>query len=244
MKLPHYSRLGSPTSAHGAIYIANDQEGVILMYADIYKTTLQANGIEITPAIEYQIISYCRNRQAEYDRQVASEGIPEKMRVLLEFTKKSKAVAYCKRTKISEHELFLLTHNCSQIGFTHRSKFNEFVPQGLKVLESDILDMKQGKPRQFLMKVDRIIEERKRNHAHLLQRGREWHCFYFNYRDMDSDKKGHWISGSHLHYVSHLWTNLRKRQVWETFDQRKVDIQGVHIRCEYTIVDPTQKLDS
>ena len=90
------------------------------MYADIYKTTLQANGIEITPDIEQQIILYCRERQAEYDRQVASEEIPEKLRVLLEFTKKSKAVAHCKRTKISEHELFLLIHNCSQIGFTHR----------------------------------------------------------------------------------------------------------------------------
>lgn len=68
MKVPHYSRLGSPTSPGCAIYIANDQEGIILMYADIYKTTLQMNGIEITPDVEQLILSYCRERQAEFDR--------------------------------------------------------------------------------------------------------------------------------------------------------------------------------
>ena len=53
------------------------------MYADICKTALQANGIEITPDIEYQIISYCRKRQAEYNRQVASEGIREVQNIML-----------------------------------------------------------------------------------------------------------------------------------------------------------------
>lgn len=237
---PPYSRLGSPTSPRGAFVLINGQEGVIQFFADICKTTLQAKGIEITPEIEQYILLRCRRRQAEYDRQVYSEGLPDTLKTLMEFTKKSEAVAYCKRIQLSEHELFLLMHNCSQIGFTHRSKFTKFVPQGRKVLDSDISEMEQGNPRQFFKKVDAIIEEQKMNHVHLIEKGKEWHCFYFSYRDMDYGKKGHWEHGSHLHYVSYLWPNLRKRQVWESFDQRNVNIQGsVHIRIEYDVIDPS-----
>jgi len=240
MEVSHFSRLGSPTSPNGALYVIHDQEGIVLANADLIKAAMQLKGITITPEVEQQIFLYCREKQAEIDRVTNSEGIPDKLNTLLEFTKKSKVVAYCKRIQLSEHEMFLLMHNCSQIGFTYKSKFTEFVPQGRKVLDSDISDMKQGNPRQFLKKVHGTIEERKRNHVHLLEKGKEWHCFYFSYRDMDYGKKGHWKHGSHLHYVSHLWPNLRKRQVWESFDQRNVDIQGsIHIRLEYDVIDPT-----
>lgn len=232
MKEQHYYQLGSLTSPSGALFVIEDAEGNILASAEIYKAILQANGIEITPEIEKQVISYTRDRQAEFDRQVESMGIPEKLKTILQFTKKSKAVAYCKRIRISEDELFLLVHNCSQIGFAHRSKFAEFVPKSREVSDSDIAEMKQGNPRKFLNKVKRIFEERKRNHVHFFEKGKEWHCFYYSYKDMESGEKRHWKLGSHLHYVSYLWPDLRKRQVWEAFDKRNVDIQGVHIKLD------------
>jgi len=237
MKEPHYYKLGSLTSPSGALFIINDNEGVILSKAEIYKATLQANGITVTPEIEQQILLLLRKRQAEFDQQVSLLGVPDRLKTLLEFTKKSKAIAYCRRVCISEHDLFLLAHNCSQIEFKHRSKFTEFVPQDRKVLDSDISNMKQGNPRQFINKVDRIIEERKRYHVHLFERDKEWHCFYYTYKDMESGKERHWELGSHLHYVSHLWTNYRKKQVWDSFDQRNVDIQGVHIKLEPFVID-------
>jgi hypothetical protein len=239
MKEPHFSRLGSPVSPNGAVYLINDIEGVILANADVLKEAMQLKGITITPTIEQQIIQYCREKNAEFDRITDSQGIPDKIRAIFEFTKKSKLVAYCKRIQLTEHELFLLTHNCSQLGFTCKSKFTEFVPQGRKVLDSDLSEMERGNPNKFITKVDRIIEERKRYHVHLLEKGEEWHCFYFTYRDMDSGNEGHWKHGSHIHYVSHLWPNLSKRKVWESFDQRNVDIQGsIHIRLEYEVIDP------
>jgi len=232
MEEPHYYRLGSLTSPRGAVFIVKDEEGAILADAEIYKATLQANGIVVTPEIEQQILLLLRKRQAEFDQQVSSLGIPDRLKTLLEFTKKSKAVAYCKSIILPEKELGILIKNCSQIRFTHRSKFKEFVPQDREILDADISAMKKGNPRQFVSKFDRILKERKVNHIHLFERGKEWHCFYFSYSDIESSKESHWKRGSHLHYVSYLWPNLRKRQVWESFDKRNVAIQGVHIKLK------------
>lgn len=239
MSLPHYSKLGSPMSPRGALFIIHDQEGVIQANVDIYKSYLEAMGIKITPEVERYIFTYCCKQQEEFDRQTALEGISDSVITLFSFKKKRETVKFCRGIAVTEHELFLLAHNCLQIGFKHKSKFTEFIPQVRKVLDSDIADMKNGKPRQFLMKVSRIIEERKRYHVHLFERGSEWHCFYFTYRDMDTGKGSHWRHGSHIHYISYLWPNLKKRQVWDSFKQRDVDIQGaIHIRCEYAVIDP------
>ena len=235
MEVPHYFRLGSPASPNGALYCIKDTEGSIQVYTEIIKSALQANGILVTPDIEQEIISYFRQQEEEYDRQINSEGIPEKLKTLLSFTKKSKLVVYCKRIQISEDELFLLIHNCSQIGFKHQSRFTQFVPPSRKLLDSDIADMKQGNTSKFTSKIHRIFEERKNYMVHLFERSKEWHCFYYTYKDMDD--KSHWRLGPHLHYVSYLWPNYRKRQVWESFDKRTINIQGVHIKLEPSVID-------
>ena len=237
MEVPHYLRFGQPTSSNGALYQTKDEEGIIQAYTDISKSYLQANGIVVTPDIEQEIVSYFRQQHEENEQQLFSEGIPEKLVTLISFTKKSKLVAYCKRIKMSEDELVLLIHNCSQIGFKHQSKFAEFVPKNRRLLDSDISDMKEGNPRKLSSKVRSIFEERKKHHVHLFDRGTEWHCFYYTYKDMESEKKNHWELGSHLHYVSYLWPNYRKRQIWESFDKRTVDIQGVHIQLETSRID-------
>ena len=232
-ELPYYSRLGQPTSKNGAFCIARGKEGVILMMTDIYKTKLQAKGIVITPEIEQIIVSHILKQQTEFDRHADSLGIPDNLKSLLEYTKKSKVVAYCNSITISEDDLALLAHNCSQIGFNHSSKFTEFVPENRRVLNSDIFEMKRGNPRLFTSKIDRIIEERKRYHVHLFEKDKEWHIFYYTYKDLDSGKQGHWELGSHLHYISYLWVNFRKRQIWDSFDKRTTDIHGgVHIKLK------------
>lgn len=215
----------------------NGEEGVILADLEIFKSTLQANGIVVTPEIEQEILLYLRERQAQFDQQVSSLGIPDRLKILLEFTKKSKAIAYCKRIILPEIELGILIKNCSQIEFTHRSKFKQFVPKDRKIQDADFTAMKKGNPRQFVAKLDQILQERKINHVHLFERGKEWHCFYFTYSDIASDQVSHWKQGSHLHYVSHLWPNLRKRQVWESFEERNVDIPSVHIRLKPLEID-------
>lgn len=227
------SRFGSPFSPNGAMYVIRDREDMIQFLADTFKNYLRWKGEEITPAIETEILALARMHQDEMDRQYDAKGIPEKLKMLLEIKRKSEVIKYCKSLVLSADDLFLLGHNCSQIGFTHRSKFSEFVPQHLNITDSDIDDMKKGNPRQFLKKVHGVFQERKRIHVHLFEKDEEWHCFYFTWRDTESSNESHWKHGSHLHYISHLWPNLVKRQVWESFDWRNVETQGsVHIRLQ------------
>jgi len=224
--------LGDPMSKHGAFILMQDMEGVIQASTYITKITLQAKGIEVTPEIEQEIALYFKTQQEEYDLELSSKGIPEKLQTLLGYAKKSKLLAYCKRITISEQELALLVHNCSQIGYTHRSKFLEYVPENRRLTESDRTKLRQKEPNKFIDKIRAIFEERKNYMVHLFENGEKWHCVFYTYKDMESGEKGHWLYGPHLHYINYLWPEYGKRQVWESFDKREHNIEGVHIRLE------------
>jgi len=232
-ELPHYSKLGTLTSPRGALYVVHDQEGIILANADLYRSFLELKGVTITPEIYQKLISISRERQDEYVKQVALEGIPEKLVALLGITKKREVVKFCKGVTISEDDLYLLIRNCAQIGYNCRSKYPEYLPDDRRITDRDVADMKAGKIKQFSAKLHQIFEERKHYMVHLLEKGKEWHCFHYTYKDMEADEKGHWKHGSHLHYVSYLWPEYTKRRVWEAFDQRSNDIRGsLHIRLK------------
>ncbi len=238
MTFKSMTKFGSLFAPEGAIYVARGKEGVVQLFADICKSALKLKGEKITPAIEKEILEVVQKKLDEMDSEINIEGIPDKLMPLFEIKKKSKVLGYCKNLELSESELFLLMHNCYQIGFKHRAKFTEFIPTHLRILDSDISAMKNRNSRQFLKKVRGVFQERKRIHIHVLEKDNEWHCFYYTYSDIESGNKSHWNYGSHLHYVSYLWPNLRKRQVWESFDQRTVEIQGsAHIRLRPFVFD-------
>ncbi len=231
--LPPYSKLGARASSSGALYVVNDQEGIILAYADLYRSILESKGVTVTPEMYQELISISQERQDENDRQIALEGIPEDLVTLLGITKKHEAVRFCKGVTISEDDLYLLIRNCVQIGYNCMSKVPEYLPDGRQITDLDVAEMKAGRTKQFAAKVRQIFEERKHYMVHLLEKGKEWHCFHYTYKDMETGEKGHWKHGSHLHYVSYLWPEYTKRKVWEAFDQRTSDIRGsLHIRLE------------
>ena len=179
-------------------------------------------------------------KKEKYDNEISSLGIPESLKELFSIKKKSKALALCKRMHISEYDVYLLIKNCSQIGFTQRSKFPEFIPETTKLKSSDFVGLKQRSPRETLNKVHRFFKERKNFMVHLFERGTEWHCFYNTYQDMEEGKNGHWENGAHLHYLSYLWPEYRKKQVWDSFEKRRVEINGVHISLKPFEIDPSE----
>ena len=99
-----YSMLGNLMSKHGAIILMKDIEGQIQAFTDIIKTTLQANGIIVTPQIEQEISLYFKTQQEEYDRELFAKGISEKLQTLLGHTKKSIESSW-KNSKVSEGSL-------------------------------------------------------------------------------------------------------------------------------------------
>jgi hypothetical protein len=231
LKNKHVTRLGYPTGRGGALYYVSDQEGLRQMAVDLEIFQYLQNGVDITPQLESQILNDVKFERDNYNSKVANHGVPDRILALLQITEKSKAHKYCKNLTISEFELFLFIQNCHLIGFAHKSKFPEYVPDHLLIADTDTAKLKNGDTKPISKKLGPLLKERRHINIHLFYRDSEWHCFFFSYDDIVGKEKNHWKNGSHLHYVSFLWPNYTKEQVWDSFDARRTQLSGnLHIR--------------
>jgi len=216
------------------------------MDIDMTLVKLSANGVVITNEVKSQVKNTVRQRKTAYHNQVAKLGIPDKINYLFQITKKAQVEQYVRELVLPEYDLFLLIHNCNQIRFTHRSRFKKYIPDHLRVLDKDREEMKTGNARRFRTKVRSGLLERRYIHIHLFEFGNEWHCFYFSHQDIDPADTNHWKYGCHLHYINHLWPNLKKRFVWKQFNKRSTEIPGnVHIRFDpFEFPHPDEAIES
>ncbi len=241
----HITRFGSVLAPSGALYGVSDREGLMQMEIDLQLAQLQVRGIAIDGAVKFQVNESVRQRAREHRDKVGQVGIPDKIRNLIQATKKGEAEKYSRELVLSEYELFLFIHNCTQISFTHRSKFKQYIPEHLTVTETDRADMKTGTPKTFLKKISSSLLERRFIHVHLFEYSSNWHCFYFSHDDINPEDTNHWKYGCHLHYVSHLWPNFKKGQIWKAFNKRSTEISGnLHIRFEpFEFPTPDETVD-
>lgn len=198
---------------------------------------MEMKGVTVTPAIEKHIEEWSKQEQQKFDKETAARGVPEKFRALFEMTRKAEAVKYCRQLELDDEELNLLILNSYQIGFRHSLRAKEFVPPHLAISDDDISRLKNNpeeEGKRFARKVSAVFKERKRVHVHLFEKGSEWHCFHFTYGDVESETNSHWELGPHVHYVSHLWSGLKKENVWQSLKQRKTMRKAVHIRFHET----------
>ena len=137
MRNKHITRFGSPLTRSGALYFASDQEGLIQMDVDMELAKLHVNGVVITPVVKSLVLGNVLQKKAEYHNKVDQVGVPDKIKTLFQITRKAKAEQYSRKLVLSEYDLFLLIHNCTQIRLTHRSKFKIYVPDHLRVLDTD-----------------------------------------------------------------------------------------------------------
>jgi hypothetical protein len=233
MRNRHFTRFGSPLTPSGALYYAYDEEGLVQMDADLQLEQLRATGNSITPSIRAMVKRTVEQRRAEYHAKVNQIGIPDKLKEVFSITKKAEAKRYCRSITISEYDLFLLIHNCSQSRFTHRAKFKPFVPQHLVISDADRKELKEGNPKRVSTKAHSALLERRYLHVHLFEHSKNWHCFYFSHQDIEPESTNHWKYGPHVHYISHLWPKLTKGRVWYRFNRRFTEISdSYHIRFE------------
>ena len=201
------------------------------MAIDLELAHLHKQGIAITPSDVLEIETDVSRRQARFKALTAEAGIPDNLRALLEPTKKADVTKVATEATITEHQLFLLIHNCRDIGLKHRSRFPEYIPDHLVITDEDRSKLKHGEVRPVSKKLPSLLLERRHIHVHLFERRSTWHCFYFSYDDIEGLDKNHWAHGPHLHYVSHLWPNHTKDRIWSSFDKRRTEIPGsLHIR--------------
>lgn len=231
MRNRHITRFGSLLAPSGAVYYVTDQEGLIRMDVDMRLEKLRAEGIAINPDIESQVIDDVQRESKEYHDKVNQIGVPDVFHKLFQINRKADVERYVRDIVLSEYELFLLIHNCNQIRFTHRSKFKQYVPEHLKVTDTDRNEMNEGNAKKIVKKTRSILLERRYIHVHLFEYSADWHCFYFSHQDILPNN--HWKHGCHLHYISHLWPRMRKRWIWNKFNQRSTEISySLHIRFE------------
>ena len=79
-----------------------------------------------------------------------------------------------------------------------------------------------------------IFRERQFLVSHLfINEKKEWHIFFFDQRDMETETKNHWKEGSHLHFMNYLWTGLELDTVWKSLDSYKGKFgSSIHIKWE------------
>jgi hypothetical protein len=232
MRNRHVTRFGAPLTSSGAVYGVSDEEGLFQMYVDLELEHLKAKGIHITSEIKSELKSDIKRKQVEYHDKVKEFGIPEIFKNLFLMNSKTDVEKYTRKIMISEYDLFLLIHNCIQIRLTHRSKFKLYIPDHLKLSNSDRDEIETGNTKRMVKKLHSGLIERKYIHVHLFEHSSDWHCFYFTHQDIDPTAN-HWKYGCHLHYISHLWPQFRKRWIWNKFNQRSIDISGsLHMRFE------------
>jgi hypothetical protein len=232
MQNKHITKWGSPQSGSRALYFVHDQDGLIQMDIDMELEQLRVKGRVITPDIKKQISEKVKSRRTEYNASVTRLGIPESLQSLLLTTSKSEAEKYARNITVTEYDLFLLIHNCNQLRLTHRAKFKQYVPDHLKISDTDRNEMKTDNPKDFFKKLYAGLEQRRYIHVHLFEYSSDWHCIFFSHQDIEPTDN-HWKYGCHLHYISHLWSNLDKRRVWNQFNKRSTEISGnLHIKFE------------
>ena len=153
MRNKHITRFGNPTTPDGARYYVTDEEGLFQMAVDFEFARLTRDGISPADQLESRIIDRVKTEQLVYHSNVANEGIPESLKILFQIPKKSDAEKFCKKLAISELDLFLLINNCNQIGFEHRSKFPEYIPDNQIITDEDRRNIKNRNLKSISRKI-------------------------------------------------------------------------------------------
>jgi hypothetical protein len=231
MNSRHFTKFGSYFSPSGGLYVISDEDGLIRMDMDMELIRLKSKGVPITRDTITELKRDIQKKRASYHDKVSQAGIPDKLKPLLQITKKAELEKYCRDLTVSEYDLFLLIHNCNQIQYNHRSKFKEFMPDHLKFSDTDRYEMKTGNLRKAIRKVSPSIQERRCLHIHLFEYSTVWHYFYFSHQDVNIESTNHWKYGCHIHFVNYLWTEYSKSLIWKIFNKRNNEISGnLHIR--------------
>ena len=241
---PKSFRWGSITGEAGAIYTLGDDAGFEMMIKDYFTVHLEKNGIPITKEVDRLLDQKAREKRIEIFRRSREAEIPDYLVALLSAPNKQEAARLIANTIIEHSDFGILISASKRIGYRHRIKSKDFVPEQLLVTDEDRsafasssigpLDRKEG---AAFRKIRAAFEQRKVHLCHLFQRHDEWHCFYFSFNDIES-ADNHWRGGSHVHYVSSKWCRLKPPQVLRLFDHREVNIVGdFHVRYRY----PTER---
>ena len=134
---------------------------------------------------------------------------------------------------------FVLACQAGILPWRHRISYRDFVPEDVRPTDADLHALPTNgvgrlskEASRTVRKFSTLIQVRRYLVGHIFYSddAADWHFFYFDQRDINDDKN-HWIGGSHIHLINHLWPNQTAQQVWDHFRSGNVQMRGsLHIR--------------
>lgn len=142
------------------------------------------------------------------------------------FRSKREVVRHCKTLVVSRTDFVALVLGAQRGAlspYKYANHFAETTPKHLlpKKEEHDAIaangvgPLRTKQAQKFTRKIFQLFVEKRSLAAHLFYTddAEYWHLFYFDSGDT-SEHKNHWKHGSHIHYVSDLWTELSLSSAW------------------------------
>jgi hypothetical protein len=146
---------------------------------------------------------------------------------LFNFRSKSEAMRHCAGLVVHRQDLVALilgAQHGALAPYRYANHFADNVPPHLLPSEAEHLAIQQNEvgkfqthgARKFVSKIFQLFRARRVLAAHLFYtpNHRYWHLFYFDNRDTTKESKNHWKYGSHIHYISDLWSTVSMEQAW------------------------------
>lgn len=165
--------------------------------------------------------------------------IPEYLQKLLTIEKKSELKKFCKNINVSQEDFVTLVMNANSLGYAHEIKYEDFIPEHLRVTEKEkgslgkarVGETLTGDAAKLISKVSQIFKQRRYLAAHIFFNQKKWHIFYLDQRDIEDREANHWSEGAHIHFVNYLWPGYSPADLWALFDKADASINGkLHIR--------------
>lgn len=153
---------------------------------------------------------------------------------LFQATTKKDAESLAKGMTITISEFAALRLQCESLGYSHSDIYVNYAPADIDLNDLPVIIEKtqDGKIEKIGAtplsegQLARVLNQRKRMHIHIFEKGKECHCLYGTFRDMRGE---HGEMGEHLHYVSHLW-GITKELLINNLTQKKHQSIGTHIK--------------
>lgn len=227
------TRFGNIRDKSGTLYLMADIDGFEAFYRDYFEAALTSRGIPISKAVRKVINSQAREKRIELFAALRKEEIPTDLQALFKVGSKKEAEILVRSMTITKRGLSTLIHNAGNLGFKHRIKRKEFVPEHLVVSDGEMNEFTKNPvgpmskaARKTARKVEGAFDQRRVHICHLFQKRDVWHCLYFSFDDMGNLNDNHWQFGPHVHYVSSLWCKIKPHRLLQLFDVRHLKIPG------------------
>jgi hypothetical protein len=236
LDLPDGSAILVGSAGPGTDHVQGVLDGMVEMQLTKARERLRRAGIPLDASAEERLKVLASGFRRDFEGHVRGRGIAPRIVNLLAAPSKRDAERLASAMTITAEQFSDLMFNAhAQLGYRHRMKWREFLPPHLEGISDKISDaLRDAKPgpatpevAKAMRKVQATMEERKRVHVHMLERGAKWHAFFFDLNDVTDLDHG---PGPHLHYISHRW-GIDREAVWTDFDERHQLIpRRVHIR--------------